>query len=73
MTARPLCQAEVPSPAWFKSSHSGGEGNECVEVANLHNHGRIAVRDSKDPQGPVLAFPAATFTAFIDEVRGDPA
>ncbi|UKY50734.1 DUF397 domain-containing protein [Streptomyces inhibens] len=73
MTDRPLSQAEVPSLTWFKSSYSGGEGNECVEVANLHNQGRIAVRDSKDLQGPVLAFPAGTFAAFIDEVRGDPA
>ncbi|RRR68743.1 DUF397 domain-containing protein, partial [Streptomyces sp. RP5T] len=34
------------TPQWQKSSYSGGgEGNDCVEIANLHSH--IAVRDSK--------------------------
>ncbi|REK89888.1 DUF397 domain-containing protein [Streptomyces inhibens] len=68
MTDRPLSGIEVPAPTWFKSSYSGGEGNACVEVANLR--AQVAVRDSKAPQGPALAFPAATFAAFIDEVRG---
>ncbi|MFE7316669.1 DUF397 domain-containing protein [Streptomyces sp. NPDC057555] len=54
---------------WFKSSYSGGEGNECVEVANIHGRDRVAVRDSKDPDGPELAFPAAAFTAFVADVR----
>ncbi|MFE7316668.1 DUF397 domain-containing protein [Streptomyces sp. NPDC057555] len=52
---------------WFKSSYSGGEGNACVEVAELH--GRVAVRDSKEPDGPVLAFPASAFAAFVTDVR----
>ncbi|MFJ9853356.1 DUF397 domain-containing protein [Streptomyces sp. NPDC101150] len=52
---------------WFKSSYSGGEGNECVEVAALPD--QIAIRDSKHPDGPALAFRAAAFAAFIDGVR----
>ncbi|MGW7572525.1 DUF397 domain-containing protein [Streptomyces sp. NPDC054765] len=68
MADRPLSGIEVPAPSWFKSSYSGGEGNACIEVADLH--ARVAVRDSKTPGGPTLAFPAAAFAAFIDEVRG---
>jgi Domain of unknown function (DUF397) len=38
---------------WRKSSHSGPEGDECVEVADLTV--AIGVRDSKNPGGPKLA------------------
>ncbi|MEU7183776.1 MULTISPECIES: DUF397 domain-containing protein [Streptomyces] len=66
MTGRVLSGIELPDPVWFKSSYSASE-NECVEVANLR--GLIAVRDSKNPRGPVLAFPAAAFAAFVEGVR----
>ncbi|WP_329019830.1 DUF397 domain-containing protein [Micromonospora rifamycinica] len=47
---------------WRKSTRSGNQGN-CVEVAdNLHSV--VAVRDSKDPSGPVLAFAPASWQAF---------
>ena len=38
---------------WRKSSYSGGNGGNCVEVAVLPDDSR-AVRDSKDPDGPKL-------------------
>ncbi|MEU7710622.1 DUF397 domain-containing protein [Micromonospora chalcea] len=51
-----------PTPAgWRKSSHSGDEG-ACVEMAPLS--GAVAVRDSKDPAGPVLMFPPHAWAAF---------
>ncbi len=53
---------------WKKSSHSGGSGGNCVEVAALPDGGR-AVRDSKDPSGPVLVFPAGAWQAFARAVR----
>ncbi|GAA3749867.1 DUF397 domain-containing protein [Streptomyces tremellae] len=53
-------------PAWVKSSYSG-TNNNCVEVAVLPRGGR-AVRDSKDPQGPALAFAPGAFDAFIGAV-----
>ena len=56
--------------AWFKSSYSSDAGGSCVEVANLvRTHARIAVRDSKHPQGPTLALPPSAFTAFVSHVR----
>ncbi|MFF1303159.1 DUF397 domain-containing protein [Streptomyces sp. NPDC058307] len=53
---------------WKKSSFSGGgEGNDCVEVADLRSH--IAVRDSKTPAGANLTFPAGAFTAFLEALK----
>jgi hypothetical protein len=53
---------------WHKSSYSSQDGN-CVEVAtNLG--GIVAVRDSKDPQGPALIFRADEWEAFTAGVRG---
>jgi hypothetical protein len=53
---------------WRKSSYSGGNGGACVEVArNLP--GAVAVRDSKDPDGPRLAFAPEEWTAFTAGVK----
>jgi hypothetical protein len=52
---------------WRKSTRSGGSGN-CVEVAdNLPNV--VAVRDSKDPDGPALVVEPAAFAAFAAAVK----
>jgi hypothetical protein len=48
---------------WFKSSYSGTEGGNCVEVAACPT--TIHVRDSKDPAGPQLAFEPAAWAAFV--------
>jgi hypothetical protein len=53
--------------SWYRSSHSVGQGN-CVEVATLPDGDR-AVRDSKDPDGPVLRFSAAEWRMFIGRVQ----
>jgi Domain of unknown function (DUF397) len=53
---------------WRKSSYSGGNGGACVEVAALGDGGR-AVRDSKDPSGPRLAFAAEEWAAFTAGVK----
>ncbi|BCL13061.1 DUF397 domain-containing protein [Micromonospora sagamiensis] len=47
---------------WFTSSRSANNG-DCVECAVLPD--AVAVRDSKDPSGPVLTFSAARWTAFV--------
>lgn len=53
-----------PKPEWRKATASAAEG-QCVEVArNLP--GKVLVRDSKNPNGPVLAFTPGEWTAFLD-------
>jgi hypothetical protein len=52
---------------WRKSTKSGGNGGNCVEVANLPR--AVAVRDSKDPHGPVLTVAPAQWRGFIADVR----
>lgn len=54
------------SSTWTKSSYSTGNG-ACVEVRSPVETG-ISVRDSKVVEGPVLAFPAASWNAFVSEV-----
>ncbi|MFG3554542.1 DUF397 domain-containing protein [Micromonospora sp. NPDC047557] len=64
MTALDLTRAD-----WRTSTRSSGNGN-CVEVATVD--GRVAVRDSKDRSGPVLAFGSAAWCSFLrglSEVR----
>ncbi|MFB8407621.1 DUF397 domain-containing protein [Streptomyces sp. NPDC055912] len=48
---------------WRKSSYSGDNGGQCIEVADLAAH--IAVRDSKNPEGPAFLATPAAFTAFV--------
>ncbi|MFG2604035.1 DUF397 domain-containing protein [Streptomyces sp. NPDC048514] len=55
---------EVVSP-FRKSSYSGQE-NACVEVADTADHGR-AVRDSKQPAGPLLTVSRETWLAFLGQ------
>ncbi|WP_153532013.1 DUF397 domain-containing protein [Actinomadura macrotermitis] len=53
---------------WRKSSHSGGQGGNCVEVADLTN--AIGIRDSKDPHGPKLVLRAAAWRALAARLKG---
>ncbi len=50
-----------------KSSRSTGGGN-CVEVG-VNNDGTIALRDSKDPTGPVIELSPDAFCAFLNAVK----
>jgi Domain of unknown function (DUF397) len=52
---------------WRTSTYSGGNGS-CVEVAS-NLPGIIAVRDSKDSQGPALVFTPDKWTAFLAGIR----
>ena len=58
---------DLTSAVWRKSSYSGGNGGNCVEVAAAEND--IAVRDSKDPDGPRLHFSADDWRAFLARVK----
>ncbi|WP_329092237.1 DUF397 domain-containing protein [Streptosporangium sp. NBC_01469] len=53
---------------WRKSSRSGDSGGQCVEVAaNLP--GVVAVRDSKDPNGPRLLFTPTEWEVFVNGIK----
>ncbi|MEU6235106.1 DUF397 domain-containing protein [Kitasatospora sp. NPDC047058] len=52
----------------FRKSSYSQQGGECIEVAGLADGG-LAVRDSKDADGPALAFDAHSWQAFIAGVR----
>jgi uncharacterized protein DUF397 len=52
---------------WFKSAHSGDANMGCVEVGKTD--AVVAVRDSKDPKGPVLRFDRGEWLAFIAGVK----
>jgi len=57
----------VTPASWRTSSHSGSNGGTCVEVATAGP--AVAVRDSKHPDGPHLAFAARTWQTFTDQVK----
>jgi uncharacterized protein DUF397 len=59
---------DVFGAAWRKSSRSNGAQN-CVELAHVAE--AMAVRDSKNPTGPVLAFSAGVFGAFLRSAKRD--
>lgn len=52
--------------SWIKASASDQSG-QCVEVRR--NGGAVEVRDSKDPDGPLLRFTTAEFAAWLDGAR----
>lgn len=54
---------------WFKSSYSGSQGGNCVEVAT--HPSAVHVRDSKDTAGPVLTVRPAAWAAFTQVAKGD--
>jgi hypothetical protein len=59
----PTAPADLAAAAWRKSTRSSGGGSNCVEVARLP--GRIAIRDSKNPQGAALIIAPAAFRELL--------
>jgi hypothetical protein len=59
---------DLSGAAWRKSSRSGGNGGDCVEVAD-NLPGVVAVRDSKDPTGPALTFTPTEWATFVAGVK----
>ncbi|WP_019631523.1 DUF397 domain-containing protein [Actinomadura atramentaria] len=53
--------------AWRKSSYSGNGGGNCVEVAAAG--GLSLARDSKDPEGPVLAVDSHRWGSFLGRIK----
>jgi Domain of unknown function (DUF397) len=54
---------------WRKSSHSGGNTGECVELAALPH--AIAIRDSKNPTGPILTVTRADLATLFTAIKAD--
>ncbi|MFF3443169.1 DUF397 domain-containing protein [Streptosporangium sp. NPDC002721] len=59
---------ELHSAHWRKSTLSGGDGSNCVEIANLPN-GHRGVRDSKNPTGPALVLTPHQWNTFADSIK----
>jgi hypothetical protein len=54
--------------SWRKSSRSGANAEQCVEVARASSQ-NIAARDSKSPKGPILRFAQPEWRRFLNEIR----
>ena len=55
------------SATWRKSSYSGSGGGNCAEVASTP--GAVLVRDSKDPDGPRVAFGPREWREFAARIK----
>lgn len=65
---------DLTSAQWRTSSHSGGNGGQCVQVAVISStagiSGRLyAVQDSRNPAGPVLAFGTGQWRTFTQAIK----
>lgn len=66
---------DLSKAVWRKSRYSSSNGGNCVEVAS-NLPGVVAVRDSKDREGPALVFTPGEWQAFLAGARNgefDPA
>ncbi|WP_431999407.1 DUF397 domain-containing protein [Streptomyces sioyaensis] len=65
------CLEFSPDLAWRKSSYSDANGGECLEFSPTLTrvHGVVPVRDSKNPDGPALVFPAGGWSSFVSAVQ----
>lgn len=61
-----MSTVDLSNAVWRKSRKSQNNG-ACVEVADLGDH--MAMRDSKNPDGPVLVFTAFEWECFVDGVE----
>nr|WP_219531072.1 DUF397 domain-containing protein [Nonomuraea guangzhouensis] len=59
---------DLSAAAWRKSSRSSDNGGQCVEVA-MNLPGVVAVRDSKDPNGPKLLFSPTDWKTFVNSLK----
>ena len=53
---------------WRKATQSGDQADACVEVARFPQ--AVAVRDSKNPNGPKLMLTPDTFRTLLDDIKG---
>lgn len=58
---------DMTRAVWRKSSYTTSNGGDCVELASVP--GTVAVRDSKDPDGPRLVFDRRAFAKFLTHIK----
>ena len=63
-----MSATELSGARWRKSSRSSPSGN-CVELSELLDSPAIAVRNSRDPQGPALVYTRAEIAAFVQAAK----
>ncbi|MFK8847152.1 DUF397 domain-containing protein [Streptomyces sp. Ac-502] len=70
--AQPITTPGLPL-TWTKSSYTSAEGGNCLEwsPSTAKAAGTVPVRDSKDPDGPVLTFTPAAFAAFVTGIKAN--
>jgi hypothetical protein len=54
---------------WRKATYSSGNGGNCIEVGTADRS--VAVRDSKNPEGPKLAFTSESWQAFTRTLKSN--
>jgi hypothetical protein len=59
---------DLTGVVWKKSRFSNPSGN-CVEIARLSGDAGVAMRNSRDPHGPVLIYTRGELTAFIEGAK----
>lgn len=59
---------ELCAATWIKSSYSGENGGNCIEIAPVFPD-TVPIRDSKNPDGPVLLVTRSAWSAFLSGVR----
>ena len=58
---------KVGEVAWRKASHSNESGDACIEMASTP--GAVAIRDSKDPEGPKLIMSRGDFRHLAETLK----
>jgi hypothetical protein len=69
-TGMPTSNVDLSRVVWRKSTCSTAEGQNCVEIADIDTN--VAVRDSKNPAGPVLLFTRTQWGAFALTLKAIP-
>lgn len=59
--------ADCAGATWRKASYSGGEGGDCIQLADLA--AVVGVRDSKNPDGPKLVFSRRELGSLVARVK----
>ncbi|MFE7119158.1 DUF397 domain-containing protein [Streptomyces sp. NPDC057654] len=61
---------DLSTATWIKSSYSGNNGGNCVEVGRGVGIRVVPVRDSKAPQGPVIVCSRVAWASFVAFAAG---